>query len=585
MFELRWCFKNLKGVMFRYVLSLILMAVTAASVFVVPLISRYIVNEIVIGTVDPVTGEVLRKIEMLLPMLWVWFGVVVVTKGLNVIRVYCVETATQQMICTIRLRLFASLQEQEGEFFDRNSAGDIMTRLTGDLDLVRHTACWIIPQIINTAVVVITAIVFYFTVSWQVTVCLLVVVPVIFVVSGIFKKVMRPQHLRNRDKLSVLNGIVQENISANKVVRAFAREDYEMEKFSSANQDYLESNLLTNKKWLSIWPVMEFLSQFMSVIVLTVGGIMVVRKGMDIGDLSALMSMVWALATSVRNIGMFLNDFQRFFPSADKVIEIYYARPVIVSKADAVVCDGRLKGEIEFDHVSLNLRGKQIVKDISFRVPAGTTVGIVGSTGGGKTALINLLARFYDTTEGSVRVDGVDVRDYQLQSLRRNIGVTTQDVFLFSDTIEGNVAFGRPDLPMEKVLDYSVRSGADEFVTAMPEGYDTIIGERGVGLSGGQRQRIALARALAVEPSVLILDDTTSAVDMKTERYIWNQLQTLPFECTKLIIAQRISTVANADMILVMQNGRITQRGTHRELLAQPGFYRDVYELQSQQTE
>ncbi|MBQ3140471.1 MAG: ABC transporter ATP-binding protein [Clostridia bacterium] len=585
MFELKWVFKNLKGTMGRYITSLILMALIASSVFVVPSISKYVVNNIVIGVEDPVTGELVRRVDMLIPMLLLWLGAVLLVRGLHLLRVYCCETSTQNMVRTIRLKLFSSLQEQEGEFYDRNSAGDIMTRLTGDLDLVRHTAAWIVPQIINTVVVLTTAMIFYFTISWQVTLCLMAVVPVIFWVSNMFRTKMRPLHMRNRERLSDLNGIAQENISANKVVRAFAREEYEKEKFGKANSDFLNANLETNKTWLSIWPIMEFLSQFLTVIVLVVGGIMAIRGRLSIGDLSALMSLVWAIANSVRNIGTLFNDFQRFFPSADKIIEIYYARPAIVSREDAVVPEGRLKGEVVFENVSLKLRDKTIVSDISFCLPAGKTLGIVGETGSGKTTLINLLARFYDATEGRVTVDGIDVRNYNLQALRRNIGVTTQDVFLFSDTIEGNVAFGRPDLPMDKVYDYAKRAAADEFITAMPEGYDTIIGERGVGLSGGQRQRIALARALAVEPSILILDDTTSAVDMKTERYIWEQLQQLPFECTKIVVAQRISTVAAADMILVMQEGRITQCGTHEQLVSQPGFYREVYELQSQQME
>jgi len=381
-----------------------------------------------------------------------------------------------------------------------------------------------------------------------------------------------------------LSEITQENIDANKTVRAFAREDYEYDRFEQANENYQVAALKANKTWLSIWPIPEFLSQFLTVIVLVVGGILAIKGKMEIADLTAFTALIWALSSSIRNIGNFLNDFQRFFPSADKAMEIYYAQPRIVSRSGCVIPQ-RLKGDISFENVTFKIRDNTVIKNISFHIEAGKTLAIVGETGSGKTTIINLLARFYDATEGSVKIDGVDVRDYNLQGLRKNIGMATQDVFLFSDTLDGNIAFGDPDMAEEQVKASAVRADADEFISKMEEHYDTIVGERGMGLSGGQRQRVALARAIAISPAILVLDDTTSAVDMKTERYIWGQLQSLPYTCTKIIIAQRVSTVAEADEIIVMQGGEITAIGTHKELIRKPGFYRDIYEIQSQQME
>ncbi len=584
MFEFRWLWKCLKGTRLRYLLCLGLQVLLSFTILIWPNLTSYIVGNIVIG-VDNGSGEVVRRIDMLLPLMALWAGAVLLKSSLNLVKVFNVERSSQQMIKNIRMTMFDSLQALDMGFYEKNRTGDLMTRLTGDLDLVRHTVSYIVINLLDTVIIFFSTIIYFFTVNWIVTLCLLALLPFMYITNRRFSKEMRPLHINNREKLSALNGTVQENIEANRVVRAFAREDYEIEKFDQANQAFLEANLKTNKTWLSIWPIPEFLAQFLTVVVLVVGGILTVMGQMSIAEVSAFMSIVWALSYAIRMLGTLLNDFQRFFPSADKVIEIYYARSKIATRHDAVTPAGRMRGDIEFKNVSFQAGNHEILKNISFKVPAGTTLAVIGETGAGKTTLINLLARFYDVTDGSVTVDGVDVRMMNLQALRSSIGMATQDVFLFSDTIDGNIAFGRPDMPEEEVRRYAVQAAADEFITRMEEGYDTIIGERGVGLSGGQRQRVALARALAVRPSILVLDDTTSAVDLKTERYIWNQLSNLDFPCTKIIIAQRISTVRNADQILVMKKGQIIERGTHDELMALKGDYYQIERMQSQQTE
>lgn len=586
MFEFRWALSNLKGSRIRYSAAMVLNLVLSVFVLVWPMLTKNIVTLITQAADSGVAVDAGK----LLTVLGMWMALVLLRNGMSVTYTFLRESAAQNMTRNIRTRMFSTLTSQEGAFFDRINAGDIMTRLTGDLDVVCWNVRYIFFSLINTVVMFVAALIYFFTVSWQLTLCLLVVLPFIFITSRRFTKEMRPRYVANREKMATLNDIVQENIAANKTVRAFAREDYEYDKFEKANKDHLDTVLETNRVWLSIWPVPEFLSQLLTVIVLVVGGILVATGqskpgAMTIADLSAFTSLIWALSNAMRNIGNLLNEFQRFFPSAGKVIEVYYSQPRILTPQDAVVTEGRLKGDIEFKDVGLKVGEAQIVSDISFKVKSGQTVAIVGETGSGKTTLINLLARFYDTTSGSVTVDGVDVRRRDLHQLRRSIGMATQDVFLFSDTIDGNIAFGDPDMSEENVHLNATRAAADEFINETEDGYDTIIGERGMGLSGGQRQRIALARALAVQPPILVLDDTTSAVDMKTETYIWDQLQSLPFPCTKIIIAQRITTVCAADMILVMQNGRITQSGTHEQLVAQEGFYKEIYTLQSQQTE
>jgi len=278
-----------------------------------------------------------------------------------------------------------------------------------------------------------------------------------------------------------------------------------------------------------------------------------------------------------------MNEFQRFAASSDKVMEIYYSEPTIVDKEDAVDMPQRFAGKVEFRNVSFRYDDGNlpVLHNISFVANPGETVAIMGETGCGKTSMIQLIPRFYEPTEGEVLVDGVNVCDMKLTQLRKNIGLATQDVLLFSDTIDGNIAYGDSSLTKEEVEKFAKYSAASKFITRMPEGYDTIVGERGVGLSGGQKQRISLARALAVKPSILILDDTTSAVDMETEKQIQHSLKELDFPCTKLIIAQRISTTKFADKILIIQDGRITEEGTHDELVAKKGYYHSLVQLQT----
>lgn len=278
-----------------------------------------------------------------------------------------------------------------------------------------------------------------------------------------------------------------------------------------------------------------------------------------------------------------MNEFQRFDAAAAKVMELYYAEPEIVDLPDAVEIEGRLAGKIEFKDVSFQYEDADIpvVHDINFTVLPGQTVAIMGETGCGKTSLINLIPRFYEPTKGRILIDGRDIKEYKLQSLRKSIGLATQDVLLYSDTIDGNIAYGNAAISEEDVRKFAKYSAAADFISKMPEGYETIVGERGVGLSGGQKQRISLARALAIRPSILILDDTTSAVDLETEKIIQDGLNHLDFDCTKIIIAQRISSTKNADLILVLQDGRIKEAGTHEELIKKHGYYYEVVKLQT----
>lgn len=306
---------------------------------------------------------------------------------------------------------------------------------------------------------------------------------------------------------------------------------------------------------------------------------MVIDGEITIGNMVTVNGYLWMLTMPLRMAGWWVNDIHRFTTSAEKIYKTYSEEPDI-KKPCRPVERKHFNGDVEFKDVSYRAENTDIISNISFRVKAGQTVGIIGSTGSGKSTIMNLLGRFYDTTTGSVFVDGVNVRDLDLYELRDNIGIAMQDVFLFSDTIEGNIAYGRPNCSFEEVKKAAKMADANLFIQNMPEGYDTIVGERGVGLSGGQKQRISLARALVKDPAILILDDTTSAVDMETESYIQDQLKKIEKDCTIFIIAYRISSIKDADMILVMDKGRIVECGTHDELVAAEGYYAEAFRHQ-----
>ncbi|MCL2698642.1 MAG: ABC transporter ATP-binding protein/permease, partial [Oscillospiraceae bacterium] len=398
-----------------------------------------------------------------------------------------------------------------------------------------------------------------------------------------FSKKIKPMFINLRERLSQLNTAAEENISGNRVIKAFAREDYEITRFGEKNEEYKEANQSAALMWMKFFPFLESSYGAMMTIQVLVGGIFTISGRLTLGELSVFLSLIWAMSFPIQRLGMLINDLQRFTASANKIIEVYYNRPKIATRADAVSLGGRIKGKIEFKNVSFKYGKKQALSDISFTIEAGQTIAVMGETGSGKTTLVNLIPRIHDVDpkSGTIEVDGINIRMMKLHELRGGIGMATQEVLLYSDTAEGCIAFGNIEMPFEEVVACAEKADAHGFISAMYEGYDTIIGERGVGISGGQKQRIALARALAIKPSILILDDTTSAVDLETERHIQESLANFDFPCTKIIIAQRISSAKDADRIIVLKDGRISEMGTHAQLVKNNGYYKEIYDLQS----
>ena len=579
--RIQWLWDNMKGKRFLFIVALFGTVLYNAFQLTIPFFSQKVVDEFIAG--ENAAANLANNRDRFLMLIGMMVGITVLRALVVYADCMAYEHVSQSVLYKVRNILFHKIEYQDMRFYNEYRTGDLMTRVTGDLDAIRHMVAWVVRMIIEAFSLMTATLVYFISMNVRMTLWLMAIAPFILIIIRVFRIKVGPMHALLREKLAGMNTSAQENISGNRVVKAFAREDYEIRKFDESNRDYSETNQKTQMVWLKFYPYIESCANLMPVVLMVVGGTYLIRGELTMGQYVAFSGLIWALANPMRMLGNIMNEFQRFSAASAKVMEIYYSEPVIVDAPDAIDKPDRLKGEIEFKNVSFKFEdGKYpVLKNISFKAEPGQTVAIMGETGCGKTSLIHLIPRFYEPTSGEVLVDGINVNRYKLRQLRKNIGLATQDVLLYSDTIDGNIAFGDSHISKEEVLKFARYSQASEFIAKMPEGYDTIIGERGVGLSGGQKQRISLARALAVRPSILILDDTTSAVDMETEKQIQNSLRKLDFNCTKIIIAQRISTTKVADKIIVLKDGVIAEQGTHQELIAQKRYYYELVKLQA----
>ncbi len=578
MFILRWLWKNMEGNRALYIFALFLTIISQSMYIITPYFTQQIVDTFLVG--EQAAENLRTGSDLLLKMIFAMVGFTLLRGVIQYSANMSYEKTSQGLIYRIRKVLFDKIEAQDATFYNRYRTGDIMTRVTSDLDMIRHSVAWIIKTTLECVVLFSVSVIYFFSIDWLMAICMLILTPLILIITKKFKNVVGPFYVDLREKFSDLNTCAEENISGNRVVKAFAREEFEINKFDKRNKDYNDANKKSAFTWLDFFPYLEITAQSLAVVCLICGGLFVITGRISLGEYAAFAGLIWTISNPMRTLGNIVNDYQRFTASANKIIELYYAHPAIIDRADAVEMGGRVKGKIEFRNVSFAYGKNEVLKDISFTVNPGEKVAIMGATGSGKTTLINLIPRIYDVTGGEILVDDTNVRMMKLKELRGSIGIATQDVLLYSDTIDGNICFGNVDLPEEEVQKYAEAADAHNFILRTADGYDTIIGERGVGLSGGQKQRISLARALAVKPSILILDDTTSAVDLETERNIQEALANLDFPCTKIIIAQRISSAKDADRIIILKDGKIAEMGTHDELIKTGGYYSEVYELQ-----
>ncbi|GGN58433.1 ABC transporter ATP-binding protein [Oceanobacillus indicireducens] len=572
-------FKRLKEFYWPYkhyfLWSLFFLVILTCITVVYPVILQITIDEVVLQD----------RYGLILYISLIFFGLMII-KGISTFSFqYLSELFGMTSVYHLRNALYGKLQVLSFKYYDNSKTGDIMSRLTADVEGFRFFLSAGFAELIRIVVLIGVSLTIMFYYSIPLAIVTMLAMPFLGIVVFQFDKQVHPAFRKVRKSFGRLNTRVQENISGMNTVKSLSREDFEIDRFSSSNDDYRKRYLFTSKLWSKYFPLMEFIGNVAVVSLLGYGGYLVINDQMALGELVAFFSLVWYILGPIMNLGFVVNMFSQAKASGERLIEILDQEEEIQEKENAI--RQPIKGHVTFKDVSLQYVEEDDValKDIDFDAPPGKVIGLIGATGSGKTSITQLITRFYEADKGEVLVDGELVSDYELKSLRSQIGFVLQEPFLFSTSIRENIAYGRPDISDEQVIDAAKRAQAHDFIMQLPKGYDTLLGERGMGLSGGQKQRIAIARALCINPSILILDDATSAVDMETEFKIQAALKEVMKERTSFIIAHRISSIKHADEILVLEEGEIKERGTHNQLLAEHGIYRRIYDIQYQDRE
>ncbi len=553
---------------YAYLFAIACMVTAIVLDMMYPVITKSIIDDVIIK----------GKIELLGGLLTM---IVVIGAGRSLggyLKEFTFDVVSAKIGAKLRKDLFAHIEGLSMEYFDDTNTGELMARVKDDVDTVWNALGYVGMLMIEVVVHISMVLYCMFSLNWKLAFLPLGVMVLMGAVAIIMEQKLDKIFEAISEENARLTTIAEENLAGVRTVKAFAREKFEVQKFLSHNQQYYTLNMQQAKTLARFYPVFQFTGKLLPVVMVIIGGFQVIQGEMTLGTLVAFSEYCRNIVWPMEMLGWLTNDLSSAVASCKKINKIYKQKPGILEQENPVVLE-QVEGRVSFEGVSFFRGNQKILEDISFTLEPGKTLGVMGATGAGKTSLVNLLMRFFDVGSGSVKLDGVDVRELSLQQLRSSIGTVMQDVFLFSDTISENIRMGRrAALDRPAMVHAAGLAQAKGFIEGMPEAYETVIGERGVGLSGGQKQRISIARAIAKQNPVLILDDSTSALDMETEYEIQKSLDTL--DATKIIIAHRISAVRRADEIIFLEDGKVKERGTHEELLAQKGLYYGTYVAQ-----
>jgi ATP-binding cassette subfamily B protein len=569
-FPLKRLFQYIKRFRWFFIIAVTAMIISITLDMFNPHLLKLVIDKIIIG----------KQLSLMTVILLSLLGITVGRAILGYIKEFLFDCGGQRVVTDLRQDLFDHLQTLSFSYFDGVNTGELMSRLKEDIDNIMRTVVFGFMLFTEQCIYFLVASTLLFLLNWKLALLALMVMPVIAFLAFRLESQIGSVYDKISDQAVLINTTAQENLAGVRLVKAFGREKYEIQKFLDQNQENYKLNMEQAKIWGRQYPRIEFLTNLAIVLVTTVGGYLVIGKTISIGTLVAFSNYLFMLIWPMRMLGWLTNMLAQCMASLGKIEALFQEQPAVKSPDNPMVPQ-KIQGRVIFENVNFEYNGTAILKNINLDVKSGSTVAIMGLTGSGKSSIINLMSRFYDSSSGTIIIDGVNIKDWPLRLLREQVSVVMQETFLFSDTIRENIQFGSPDATESEIMAAARDARVDEFVSELPDGYHTVIGERGIGLSGGEKQRVALARALVKKSPILILDDATSNLDMETEYQIQKALEKRS-GMTKFIVAHRISAVKNADEILFIENGQIVERGTHWQLLALHKRYYEIYREQFQ---